>query len=62
MTYGRKSAKKAFFSFFLAFFIFSPLTVYSENQETAEPTNVAAAPDAIQADTLPHKKTRMPKP
>jgi RHS repeat-associated protein len=57
MAYRRKSAKKAFFPFFLAVIIFSPLTVYAEIQETTESTNMAAVPDATQEDALPTKDT-----
>ena len=55
MTCGKKSAKRALFSFFLAIVVFSPLVVHSETQGTKESTNIAAVPDAIQADTLPTK-------
>ena len=37
MAYGRKSAKNALISFFLAVIIFFPLTVYSEIQKPQDP-------------------------
>jgi len=58
MAKGRESAKKSLFLFFLAVVIFSPLPAYSETKETTESTestDVAAVPDAIQADTLSAK-------